>query len=61
MGAAQARRNRITRRTPTRLSIAISNESDDVKRWTARRKATAVMDILRVSRHIPLVSQCGFR
>jgi len=38
---------RITRRTPTRLSIAMSNESDDVKRWTARRKATAVMDILK--------------
>lgn len=37
---------RRTRRTPTRLSIAMSNESDDVKRWTARRKATAVMDIL---------------
>jgi transposase-like protein len=25
----------------------MSNESDDVKRWTARRKATAVMDILK--------------
>jgi hypothetical protein len=38
---------RITRRTPTRLSIAMSNESDDIKRWTARRKASAVMDILK--------------
>lgn len=55
MGSAQARRSRarslpvrrIARRTPTRLSIAMSNESDDVKRWTARRKATAVMDILK--------------
>ena len=55
MGSAQARRSRtrsvpvrrITRRTPTRLSIAKSNESDDVKRWTARGKATAVMDILK--------------
>jgi transposase-like protein len=25
----------------------MGNESDDVKRWTARRKATAVMDILK--------------
>jgi transposase-like protein len=25
----------------------MSNESDDVKRWKARRKATAVMDILK--------------
>jgi hypothetical protein len=55
MGSAQARRSRarslpvrrITRRTPTRLSIAMSNESDDVKRWSARRKATAAMDILK--------------
>lgn len=55
MGSAQARRSRarslpvrrITCRTPPRLSIAMSNESDDVKRWTARRKATAVMDIFK--------------
>jgi hypothetical protein len=25
----------------------MSNESDDVKRWSARRKATAAMDILK--------------
>src|SRR5215213_568533 len=56
MGPAQARRSRARTGWPERVCLGkfqpnflfvMSQETDDIKRWTARRKAAAVMDILK--------------
>lgn len=53
MGPAQARRSRARSmpekriRTPNHPHPAMSDQPEDIKRWTARRKAAAVMDIIK--------------